>query len=312
MRAQATHVLKLSSSEGQKLRQKLEQEGWEFRTLAYAHWQARQTDVVASLYMSGKLVVQGAGGDGFLVRFFGERADVADSPVNADSVVSAQDKMVISATTFPMGDAVGSDEAGKGDTFGGLAVAAVFVPEADFAQIEETGIRDSKALADDRIRALAPWLRERFDHEERVLTAQEYNEAHSLHGANVNRLLTHLHGTVQEELLQRNGCNLAIIDRFSPRSPLTTLLAERRPDCKVHEVPRAEGHPAVAAASVLARESFLCSMGELSEQAAVDLPLGSGALVPRALRRLATVHRPQDLSRFAKMHFQNVRKELKP
>ena len=307
MSEQATHVLKLSNQEGQILRKQLQQEGWEFRTLNYAHWQARQTGVVASLYESGKLVVQGAGAEGFLVRFFGSRPEVSAGTTNSGQ--SASEKKNIGL--FPEGAAVGSDEAGKGDTFGGLAVAAVFVPPSEIAKIKETGLQDSKLIADEKILALAPWLREHFDHEERVLSAQEYNEAHAQHGANVNRLLAYLHGEVQEALLQRNDCHLAIVDRFSPQMPLTALLEKRVPGCHVHEVPRAESHLAVAAASVLAREAFLRSMEDLSEQAAVSLPLGSGSPVPPALRQLLEIHGQDGLKPFAKTHFKNVRKHMK-
>jgi ribonuclease HIII len=49
----------MSADEITALRTRLEQDGFEFRTLQYAHFQARGTGVVVSAYRSGKVVIQG-------------------------------------------------------------------------------------------------------------------------------------------------------------------------------------------------------------------------------------------------------------
>ncbi|MBC8329341.1 MAG: hypothetical protein H8E31_11405 [Planctomycetes bacterium] len=74
----------------------------------------------------------------------------------------------------------------------------------------------------------------------------------------------------------------------------------------VHAIPRAEVRPAVAGASILARDRFLEDLERLSEMMAVDLPRGSGAPVPPALRRFLEIHGPEQLGRVAKLHFKNV------
>ncbi|MHC4837564.1 MAG: ribonuclease H family protein, partial [Planctomycetota bacterium] len=103
---------------------------------------------------------------------------------------------------------------------------------------------------------------------------------------------------------------VAVVDRFAAREPVKALIAPAHPGLQVVEVPRAEQHLAVAAASVLARESFLRQMDELRDRFACELPLGSGAPVPPALRRFREVHGDDVLGQAAKLHFKNVQRFL--
>ena len=50
---------------------------------------------------------------------------------------------------------IGTDEAGKGDYFGPLVVAGVYVTETTATRLRAIGVRDSKLLSDDTIRSLA-------------------------------------------------------------------------------------------------------------------------------------------------------------
>jgi ribonuclease HIII len=72
--------------------------------------------------------------------------------------------------------------------------------------------------------------------------------------------------------------------------------------------PRAESVPAVAAASVIAREQFLTGLSELSEQFGVDLNKGAGAPVDQAARRFVALHGFDKLGAVAKLHFKNTQK----
>ncbi|MFQ5750161.1 MAG: hypothetical protein ACE5H3_12010, partial [Planctomycetota bacterium] len=115
-----------------------------------------------------------------------------------------------------------------------------------------------------------------------------------------------LNAEVLTALWKRTGIGVAVVDRFARGKPLTKHFAGR--GLKVFEVPHAERHAAVAAASVLARDRFLESMHGLEETWAVDLPLGSGAPVEKALRRFLQIHGPGKLGQAAKLHFKNVRR----
>jgi len=301
-----TIVAKLNARQGQALRDALNRGDFQFRKLQHAFFQARGHDVVVSYYRSGKLVVQGKGREAFLTHYL---EGVGAVPLEA----KASSSNAATAEALPdLSDSLGSDEAGKGDSFGGIVVAAVGVPSSLVETLLETKVADSKTLADERMRVLAPWLRDHFPHAQRCLSPTEYNQAWQHHGRNVNHLLAELHRQCLVELASagETSWQVAVVDRFSAKAPVATLMQGDFPDLKVVEVPRAEQHAAVAAASVLAREAFLCQMDELSQSFALDLPLGSGAPVPKALRAWEKLHGTADLGKVAKLHFKNIQRFL--
>ncbi|MCH2101928.1 MAG: ribonuclease HIII [Planctomycetes bacterium] len=299
--SQRTEVFRFPVARAEQLRRALVDAGFEERPLAHAFFQARGEGVIASLYRSGKLVVQGEAADGFAARFLGGAVPEPGKKKGA----CAPDQTDVEGL---LGDRMGSDEAGKGDSFGGLAVAAGAVGEGGLAELLETGVADSKALSDERVRALAPWIRDHCVYAERVLSPAEYNEAHRAAGSNVNTLLALLHAEVILEVADACGYSEAVVDRFSPREPVREALSKARPGLRVIEIPRAEAVPAVAAASVLAREAFIRQMENMGNEWAHDFPLGSGAPVPPALRKFLKLHGRPPLGKVAKLHFANVRK----
>ncbi|MCP4091962.1 MAG: ribonuclease HIII [Planctomycetes bacterium] len=291
-----TQVFKLSPAAAQKLRAELNEAGFEFRKLQHALFQARGEGVVASMYRSGKLVVQGSGAEAWHVRYLG-----------ATETVKTKEKSVAAPEGLPdIADSFGSDEAGKGDTFGGLTVCAVAVPAESSELLMSSRVADSKSLNDDLIGTLSPWIKENFPFALRVLGPAEYNQRWQEAGSNVNKLLAQLHFECLKELHDRCGFLNAVVDRFSPSAPVSSRLRVVAPQMKVVEVPRAERHAAVAAASVIARDAFLTNMQELSQQWAMDFPLGSGAPVPRAMRKFLQLHSAGDMQQVTKIHFKNV------
>src|SRR5690242_15473712 len=54
---------------------------------------------------------------------------------------------------------IGIDESGKGDYFGPLVIAAVFVDETTQKELALMAVRDSKKISDGRILELAPDIR---------------------------------------------------------------------------------------------------------------------------------------------------------
>lgn len=295
-----TQVFKLSPAAAQKLRAELNQAGYEFRSLQHALFQARGEGVVVSMYRSGKLVVQGGGVDAWHVRYLGGK----------ESVKPKGESTPVPEGLPPVADCFGSDEAGKGDTFGGLAVCSVAVPADSIELLMSSRVADSKSLNDELIRTLAPWIKENFPYALRVLDPAEYNKGWADANRNVNRLLTQLHFECIEELHAQCGFDNAVVDRFSPSAPVSSRFRAVVPELKVFEVPRAERHAAVAAASIIARDAFLSGMEELSRQWAMDFPLGSGTPVPPAMRGFVRLHSAADMRKVSKIHFKNVQNFL--
>jgi ribonuclease HIII len=71
---------------------------------------------------------------------------------------------------------------------------------------------------------------------------------------------------------------------------------------------RGESHPAVAAASIVARAEFLRRLHQLNSKWEVLLPKGAGPAVDVAGKRFIEVWGEAKLREVAKLHFKNARK----
>jgi ribonuclease HIII len=294
-----TWVYKLNKNEAADLRGKLSEGDFQFRKLNHAQFQARADGLTASMYNSGKLVVQGKNSEAWCVQYLGARPMATSD--------DASDKSDKPSGGWPAeANAIGSDEAGKGDSFGGLVVSAVGLTSETLALVKETTICDSKQMKDDVILQLAPWLKERVAYKTINLFPADYNEEWRKHDSNVNNLLTALHVECIQNVAAKGQFENAVVDRFSPRLPVTKILATTLPSIIVTEKPRAEEFLAVACASVLARAAFLDQIAQLSDELALDIPLGSGGPVPPALRKYREIHGNDKWQQAVKIHFKNV------
>lgn len=291
------NVFVLDPQEGRQLSDALHNAGYEFCNLQHAVFQARGEGVVVSLYKSGKLVVQGKGAEAWHTQYMGGKEVAPSKKASSEKAPGGFP---------PSSESIGSDEAGKGDTFGPLVVAAVAIAEDKAELLQSSKVADSKTIDDQRIRVLGPWIRENFDFEVRCLMPTEYNQEWQNAGSNVNTLLTQLHFDCLRALQSRSGFSNIVVDRFAPSCPVGKRLHAISSGLNVVEVPRAEAHLAVAAASVVAREQFLIGMEELSSTWAMTIPRGSGSPVPPALGKFLQRHSAGELGQVAKVHFKNV------
>ena len=99
----------------------------------------------------------------------------------------------------------GIDESGKGDFFGPLVIAGVYVDRGIARQFMDAGVQDSKRIGSDaRIRALAEIIRQdtRRAHDKVSIGPERYNELYAKFG-NLNSLLGWGHARVIENLLAK-------------------------------------------------------------------------------------------------------------
>jgi ribonuclease HIII len=290
---QRTLVLLVPPSRGADLRAALAAGDFDFRPVPHALFSAKGEGAVATLYTSGKLVVQAADPEAFVARWI---ADVRPAGAPAERGI---------ACAVPAGadDAViGSDEVGKGDYFGPLVVAAVRLEAGQSDEIRRSGVRDSKTLTDEQCLRLGGALRARYAHAIARLDPPEYNRRYQ--PGRLNELLADLHTQALTELA-RPGIRV-VVDRFANEKLLERRL--KSIGIRLEQRVRAESEPAVAAASVLAREEFLTALKELSAEAAVDLHKGAGDPVDRSAKRYVALHGFEELSKVAKVHFKNTQK----
>ena len=83
---------------------------------------------------------------------------------------------------------IGIDESGKGDYFGPLVIAGVYVPQNQEAHLKALGVRDSKTLSDAKATALAAQIRSQCPHTVVAIGPERYNAMHTSM-KNLNRML---------------------------------------------------------------------------------------------------------------------------
>jgi ribonuclease HIII len=277
--------------------------GYRLREVPHARFAAEGPGVNVVMYQSGKLVVQGKATREF-VEFVLEPEVLGVAELGYETVLHPELKL----------PRIGVDESGKGDLFGPLCVAGVYVNEAMIGAWTEAGVRDSKAVGSDRrVGELADVIRRTSGCVYSVVPIGNaaYNRLHAKLGS-VNRILAWGHARVIENLLsQRGRMNpppvRAVIDQFAAtQSTVTNALMAGGRELEVIQRHKAESDLAVAAASILARDEFVRRLRRLGEAGGVPLPKGAGPEANRAMREWVDRHGWDRLGEVTKLHFRNV------
>ncbi|NIM59180.1 MAG: ribonuclease HIII [Candidatus Aminicenantes bacterium] len=204
---------------------------------------------------------------------------------------------------------IGTDESGKGDYFGPLVVAGVFIPEDQQDVIKELGIRDSKKISDNRVRELADLLKKGYKHSLVAIGPEKYNELYAKL-RNLNRILAWAHSRAIENILEEVNCSVAVTDQFGDKSFVLNALMKKGREIELIQKPKAEEDLAVAAASIMARAEFLKRLYFISQDLGLELPKGSSSLVEEAGLKLIKLHKAEILDKVAKKHFKITRRIL--
>src|ERR1700751_1386148 len=143
-----THAL--AADQVTKLRRLLADLGFEFSPKPYTLFFARKNKLSVAAYEKGpKVLVQGKGVDEF-VQFELEPKILGEAKLGYEEVHSPR----MFEPHF------GIDESGKGDFFGPLVIAGVYVDRGVARRLMDAGVQDSKRIGSDaRIRVLADAIR---------------------------------------------------------------------------------------------------------------------------------------------------------
>lgn len=204
---------------------------------------------------------------------------------------------------------IGTDESGKGDYFGPLVVAGVFLPEGQESVLAELGVKDSKKFSDNRVRELADLIRKGYTHSIVAIGPEKYNGLYSKL-RNLNRILAWAHARAIENILEEVNCKLAVTDQFGDKAYVLNALMKRGKTIELIQRPKAEEDLAVAAASILARAEFLKRLYFLSQDIGIELPKGASSLVEEAGLKLVKAQGVQALDKVAKRHFKTTARIL--
>jgi len=204
---------------------------------------------------------------------------------------------------------IGIDESGKGDYFGPLVIAAVFVDATTQDELALMEVRDSKKISDGRILEMAPDIKTICPHSVIAIGPHKYNELYAKI-RNLNRLLAWGHAKALETLLERVSCERAIADQFGDERLILNALQEKGRKIVLEQRTKAESDIAVAAASILARAEFLLRLKRLSEEIGRTLPKGASPAVELAGKMVVKKYGQERLGTVAKLHFKTTKAVL--
>lgn len=287
-----TFVATIDLALAPKLQEDLESQGFTFTKPLYTIFSANKTGVSCTLYTSGKLTVQGKGKDEF-ISFYLE-------PEILKSVAYSYPETEVDLTPR-----IGGDEAGKGDFFGPLCIAAVQADENGIKELLKLGVRDSKQMTDKIMLSLAPKIRAAAAVSVVRISPIKYNEMYN-NFKNLNHLLAWGHATAISELVEKTGCKTALIDQFTAEPLVANALAKKGIKINLTQRPRAEEDPVVAAASIMARAAFVDGIDALSKEIGFTLPKGASSQVLDAGRKLVQKEGRAILEHVAKLHFKTT------
>ena len=281
------------------LRRLLASAGFMFSPKPYTVFFAQKDNLSVAVYEKGpKVLVQGKGVEEF-VQFELEPKILGQAKLGYEEVHSPE----MFEPHF------GVDESGKGDFFGPLVIAGVYVDRGIARKFINAGVQDSKRISSDaRIRALARSIRQTAGNlcDVVLIGPEKYNELYEKFG-NLNSLLGWGHARVIENLLgKRPDCPRALSDKFADVRVVQNSLLQRGRAIKLEQRTRAESDPAVAAASILAREAFVVWLEKHSRALGVRLSRGASAEVKRTAEQLVETNGPDVLGRVAKVHFRTA------
>ncbi|MDU7139093.1 ribonuclease HIII [Streptococcus mitis] len=259
----------------------------------YIRYFLRLPQATVSIYTSGKVLLQGEGAEKY-ASFFGYQVVEETSGQN-----------------LPL---IGTDEVGNGSYFGGLAVVASFVTPDQHAFLRKLGVGDSKTLTDQKIRQIAPILKEKIQHQALLLSPSKYNEVIG-DRYNAVSVKVALHNQAIYLLLQKGiQPEKIVIDAFTSAKNYDKYLAQEtnRFSNPISLEEKAEGkYLAVAVSSIIARDLFLENLENLGRELGYQLPSGAGTASDKVASQILQAYGMQGLNFCAKLHFKNTEKAKK-
>ena len=259
----------------------------------YIRYFLRLPQATVSIYTSGKVLLQGEEAEKY-ARFFGYQLVEENRGQN-----------------FPL---IGTDEVGNGSYFGGLAVVASFVTPDQHDFLRKLGVGDSKTLTDQKIRQIAPILKEKIQHQALLLSPSKYNEVIG-DRYNAVSVKVALHNQAIYLLLQKGvQPEKIVIDAFTSAKNYDKYLAQEanRFSNPISLEEKAEGkYLAVAVSSIIARDLFLENLENLGRELGYQLPSGAGTASDKVASQILQAYGMQGLNFCAKLHFKNTEKAKK-
>ncbi|MGH7801173.1 MAG: ribonuclease HIII [Thermodesulfobacteriota bacterium] len=294
----------------------------------YYRFESGKETIIVKQYINGKLQLQGSAGELYkkildiIISLYNLKNPKAQLLVEnylkyettEESSSFKKDTLKPLQANIPFPH-LGTDESGKGDYFGPMVIAGVWLDEPTKIKLEALEIKDSKLLSDKRCRELATIIRKICNgkFQEIEIMPERYNELYDQfkkEGKNLNHLLAWGHARAIESLLERHPCSHAVADQFGDEKFILSKLMEKGKKIELVQTPKGERYIAVAAASILARDRFLSRMAKLSQEYDIVLPKGASDIVVQPARKIVEKKGIGEIKKVAKLHHKTTQKVL--
>lgn len=269
----------------------------------YTFWEIKHKDFTAAFYNSGKFVIQGKNID-LLLNKLSEKYNEFNIEPKQEKLIKCEDslKKCGDSSRLHLSPYIGTDESGKGDFFGPLVIAGVMIDDNNCKLFKDMGIKDSKTLKDEQMLVMSQQIQKNSVFSVVVISNERYNELY-IKFRNLNKLLAWGHARVIENILEKTHCDYALSDKFGDESLIQNALMQKGQTIKLEQRVRAESDIAVAAASVLARATFVQRMSDMESFYGCKFPKGCNDSVKDASREFTRQFGKKRLYEVCKAHF---------
>ncbi len=298
---QTLYTRKIDDSQADKLDDWLDKHLFAPYEVQYARFAYKSRDVNVVFYNSGKLVVQGKGTEDF-VQFVLEPEIIGVFEFGYDDV------------THPewYEPHAGIDESGKGDLFGPLVSACVIADGDAVREWTKNGLKESKKVSSDNAAIkMAKMITKTPNVIAKVSYAnmEKYNELYLKFG-NLNKMLAWMHARAienalaEQDKLSGRHVEWGMLDQFTKQPLVQRQLRVKNFTLKLQT--KAESDPVVAAASIVARATYIYALRKLSKEFGEPLLKGAGAKVKEQAENIVKKFGGENLGKFAKLHFKTA------
>ncbi len=299
-KAKTLYTVTLTQEQAEKLDDWLDKNLWASYNVDYSQFAYKSRDVNIVVYKSGKTVIQGKGTEDF-IHFVLEPKITGVAQFGYDDVLHPE--------WFTAH--AGVDESGKGDLFDPLVSCCVIADGDAVRKWQSEDLKESKKVSSDvAVLDMAKKIKATKGVVIKVSYAkmEKYNDMYISFGQNLNKLLAWFHARAIESALEERRVPWGMLDQFT-KQPLVQRQLQVK-DFELKMETKAERDPVVAAASIMARATYIHSMRALSTEFGEPLLKGSSDAVKEQAVKVVKKFGAEGLRKFAKMHFKTAREAL--
>lgn len=200
---------------------------------------------------------------------------------------------------------LGSDEAGKGESFGPLVTVCVALQPEQITELRILGVKDSKQLSPREIVRISEEIKKkRIIYTKIILKPEVYNskiKELKREKKNLNELLAWAHVRVIQNTLDTLNYNSVkvVIDKFDVEKTCKRLAKLDKNKIKIIQKSRGESEIPVAVASILAKSFFEEQVNLMCRRYGIDFRKINPSEIPKTI-----------IDKVYKTHFKNISKLL--